>query len=209
MGATSRLVILACLITIALAKSGWCANFVYKGTQTTVDVGTGEKFLLSAYLVLAENGAVDVSDDYVRTNVRMLIVGGIAGRKGFVRVFPPEYRTLHLATIVGGKPRAVVIVSRSVATSNVDSHIIETEALTGAKKDPAERMPAKLQGVAVLGSGEGHNLVATGGIHLSASKYSLVRDLTEQVQPGETLDQTEERVIAFLQSKGFSETSVP
>ncbi len=121
MGAASRVAIFVCLITGALAGTGWCASFVYNGTQTARDVATGEKVPLAAYLVLAENGVIDV------------------------------------------------------------------------------------QGVGVFASGSGGDPIASGGAQLSTSKFSLVRDLTDQAQPGETVDQTVERVVAFLQSRGFTE----
>ena len=206
MGAASRLTILVCLITSVLGGTGWCANFVYKGAQKAQDLATGEKITIPTYLVLAEDGIVNVSDDYVYTKAKMVFVGGIAGRKRFLRIQLPDFRTLHLTTIVGGKLRAVTIVSRGVATdSNVGSHNYQLEVLSGVKKDPAERMPTKLQGVSVLTSGTGPNTGASGGLQLGTSKFSLVGDLTGQVQPGETVDQTVERVVAFLETKGFTE----
>ena len=206
MRAASRLTILACLITLALAGTGWCANFVYKGKQTLQSVATGEKVPVPIYLVLAEDGIVDVSGDYVYVAAKLFIVGGVVGRKRFVRADLPEMRALHLTTLVGAKLRGVTIVTRGSATdTNIGNHSIQAEALHGVKKDLAARMPPKLQGTSMFASGSGASSVATGAASFATWKLSLVPDLTDQAQPGETLDQTAERVAAFLVSKGFVE----
>jgi hypothetical protein len=206
MATRSCVAIVVCLMASALEGTGWCANFVYKGVLKAESVTTGEKISASEYVVLAEAGRVNTSDDYVYTGYTTIFVGGVAGKKHFLRATAPEFRTVHLLQIVKGKPRAVTIVSRGVASpSDISSHNFQAEVLTGVKKDPAERMPSKLRGVSMFTSGSGSSTVATGELQLTTSKLSLVRDLTDQVQPGETLDQTVARVVAFLESKGFTE----
>ena len=202
------LVLAAWVWTAALAGTGWCKNYVYKLSVSGTNLATGESAKLAGYYVFGDfETVVGAPPEYADANAKLIIIGGVLGKKRFFRQDSGRYRVLQLTSDVNDKPRKVVIFTQVVGgnTSDAGSHVVNTTVLSGVVTDPRYALPLKVTGESLSSSATVQDDVLTGGATIVKYKLSLVRDLTDPIPSDETAAETVERVVTFLMDKGFIE----
>jgi hypothetical protein len=201
---------LVCLCAVVWADSAWSKSFVYKASITANQLHDGTKTVLNGYFVVGDLRPVTGGiDDYRFASTQVVVVGGIAGKKKFLRFSDGQYRAARVAKVINSKTRTVVIfLQESALQMTTDDTGPEgasflAKLLSGLVTDDHYELPMKV-------TGDGLSSVSSPsagrGTH-TRYKLSLVRDLTDASPADETLQQAGDRLAAFLASKGLSDAT--
>ena len=206
----SWIAVVAALCVCASASTGWCKNYVYKGTIVVTDLFTGEVSKIPTYLVIGDAQLFGPRDDYALVGSTFVIVDpALLGKKRVLRQPGVIFRSLRQTVVNGGKTRtaAALTFSEGDGTVNQDGgHSVRTVMLSGLVTDVRYAMPQKLGGTGLRSTGQTHGTDDSSGVASAEIwKFKLVRDVTDPIPSDETLAQSVDRLAEFLMSKGFFE----
>lgn len=210
-------VLLFLLLTSTLTFAG-DKNLVYKGSFVLTDLLT-KKVLFSRqiYLVFGEETPVSESDRYATIKATVVVYvpkGPLAKR--YQKTSLGVFRTAEKTIQVKGKDRKIEMFQYSDGDATGDGNGFADSTgyvLLGTHSSPlAEFYDAPLT---LTGTGLASNTgvsVSEEGVFAAASRatfsLSLVRVLTDPIPSGETLENSVQRVVDFLEDRGYVELAM-